>query len=103
MILLAHPYLRLNQFELPTHSLAHYALISKLKSLRTCFDRATAAGLTTMIKMWPQRRLSKEDTLAFEVMAVRMLEALRERIRHIFRHNRSRESACHHLPSTYTR
>ncbi|MBO0134159.1 hypothetical protein [Agrobacterium burrii] len=48
------------------------------------FQPWQAEGLTTVIEMWPQRRLSKEDTLAFEAMATRILAALRERMRRIF-------------------
>jgi hypothetical protein len=49
-----------------------------------------------VIEMWPQRRLSKEDTLAFEAMAARISEALRERMRRTFRRIRS---VRHPLPS----
>ncbi|QTQ86084.1 hypothetical protein J8N08_22900 (plasmid) [Agrobacterium tumefaciens] len=48
------------------------------------FQPWQSEGLTTVIEMWPQRRLSKEDTLAFDAMAARILEALRERMRKIF-------------------
>ncbi|MGR9438410.1 hypothetical protein ACU8V1_25880 (plasmid) [Rhizobium leguminosarum] len=41
-------------------------------------------GFTTVMESWPHRRLSKEDTLEFIVMAERILDALHERMTRIF-------------------
>lgn len=48
------------------------------------FQPWQSEGLSTVIERWPHRRLSKEDTLAFEMMAMRTIEALRERMTCIF-------------------
>ncbi|RVH23021.1 hypothetical protein [Sinorhizobium meliloti] len=71
------------------------ALHDKIMSLRNevyahsdgtsySFQPWQSEDFATIIERWPHRRLSKDDTLAFEAMAERILEALRERMTHIF-------------------